>query len=349
MPGFGKIRTAVISTTLRRAAAGLLLLAALAAGTGARGAEITPFRTVNLSPHVQIFGLPAVGPARILSPRRGEASFVFDAANSFAIDETNQERIVLDGETYRIALGLRYGLADGIEAGIEVPFIVHSGGELDGFIDWFHDAFGFAAGGRDGVEEGRLRYSYTRDGRDHFRVEDSSGGIGDLRLTGGIRLYDDRSEARRAVALRGAVKIPTGDSSELRGSGSVDVSLWLTASDDYRLGNWGHATLFAAAGGMVMSDGDVLEDQQRNLAGFGTIGIGWSPFEWLALKVQGNWHSALYRGSRLRELENDSLQIISGGTIAFSKNTTLDLGVSEDASVKTSPDVAFHLALTQRF
>lgn len=349
MIGPEKCRTAAIGSAVRRVATGLLFFATAVAGADARGAEITPFRTVNMQPHIQIFGLPAVEPAHLLPPRSGEASLVFDAANNFAIDENSRERVVLDGETYRIAVGLRYGITDGIEAGVEVPFVVHSGGELDGFVEWFHDTFGFAAGGRDGVTDGGLHYSYTRDGRDRFRVENGTGGLGDIRLTGGVRLYDNRSGARRAVALRGAVKLPTGDSEQLRGSGSVDVSLWLTASDDYRLGNWGHATLFAAAGGMAMSDGEVLKDQQRNLAGFGTLGIGWSPFPWLALKVQGNWHSALYRGSTLRELDSDTLQIISGGTIDFSKNTALDLGVSEDLSVKTSPDVAFHLALTQRF
>ncbi|WP_298434020.1 DUF3187 family protein [Geobacter sp.] len=335
------------SLCLGGGAALLWVVAALA--PPAQGAEITPFRTVNLSPIVQIFGLPAIGTATVLPKGGGEASLVFDAANNFAIDETPRDQIVLDGETYRLALGLRYGIARGIEGGIELPFVFHSGGELDGFVEWFHDSFGFGTGGRDQVPEGRLLYTYTRDGVQQFRVDHPNGGIGDIRLTAGIRLYDDESAAPRALALRAALKLPTGNSAKLRGSGSVDGSLWLTGSDDYRLGNWGHATVFAAAGGTVMSKGDVLEGQQKSVAAFGSIGAGWSPFDWFALKVQTNWHTPLYRGSSLRELDADTLQIIGGGTIAFPTGTALDLGVSEDLNIKTSPDVAFHLALTQRF
>ncbi|AJE02325.1 DUF3187 family protein [Geobacter pickeringii] len=334
---------------LRRGAGAVAFSAVFALSTLAHGAEITPFRTVNMSPVVQIFGLPAIGTARLLPKGGGEASLVFDAANNFAIDQTQREQVVLDGETYRLALGLRYGIAKGIEGGIEVPFIFHSGGELDGFVEWFHSSFGFDTGGRDQVPEGRLLYTYSRDGVQQFRVDHPNGGIGDIRLTTGIRLYDDESAAPRALALRAALKLPTGNSGKLRGSGSVDGSLWLTGSDDYRLGGWGHATIFAAAGGMVMSKGDVLKDQQKSVAAFGSLGAGWSPFDWFALKVQTNWHSSLYRGSTLRELDFDTLQIIGGGTIAFPTGTALDLGVSEDLNVKTSPDVVFHLALTQRF
>lgn len=334
---------------LRRGAGAVVFSAAVALATLAQGAEITPFRTVNLSPIVQIFGVPAIGTARLLPKGGGEASLVFDAANNFAIDQNQREQVVLDGETYRLALGLRYGIARGIEGGIEIPFVFHSGGELDGFVEWFHDSFGFGTGGRDQAPEGRLLYAYSRDGVQQVRVDHPNGGIGDIRLSAGIRLYDDESAAPRALALRAALKLPTGNSGKLRGSGSVDGSLWLTGSDDYRLGGWGHATLFAAAGGTVMSKGDVLEGQQKSVAAFGSFGAGWSPFDWFALKVQTNWHSSLYRGSSLRELDADTLQIIGGGTIAFPTGTALDLGVSEDLNVKTSPDVAFHLALTQRF
>jgi hypothetical protein len=34
-----------------------------------------------------------------------------------------------------------------------------------------------------------------------------------------------------------------------------------------------------------------------------------------------------------------------GGTLSLSKQTTLDIGVSEDLIVNTSPDVSFHFDL----
>lgn len=327
----------------------LAVLAAVLLGAPAQGMEITPFRTGDMSPLAQIHGLPVPDSARILPRHGAEATLSTDLANNFAIDESERDAVAFDGETYRLALDLRYGFAEGVEGGIEIPAVAHAGGFLDDFVEWFHSVFGFTTGGRDEFPRDRLLYLYRRDGSERLRMEDGGAGIGDIRLTGGVRLYDDQAEAPRALALRGALKLPTGATDRLRGSGGFDFSLWLAASDDYRLGSWGHLTLFANAGGTVMGDGKVLKDQQRNLAGFGTLGFGWSPADWIAFKVQTLWHSPLYQGSGLRELANGSLVITSGGTLALAERTTLDIGVSEDLSVKTSPDVVFHFALRRRF
>lgn len=311
--------------------------------------EITPLRTGNMAPLLHIHGLPVPDRARILSQHEGEASLAADLANNFAASATGDESVTFDGETYRIALEMRYGIAPGVEAGIEVPLVLHSGGFLDGFIEGFHDTFNFSSAGRDDVSRDQLLYRYDKNGSNRFRVDGSNGGIGDIRLTGGIQLYDDQSANPRRLALRGALKLPTGDSGHLRGSGSVDVALWLSASDDYSLGGWGHLTAFANAGGTVMGDGDVLGEQQRTLAATGNAGFGWSPLDRLALTVQTTWNSSLYKGSALREVDNDSLVITGGGTIGLAEKTSLDLAISEDLSVDTAPDVAFHLALRQRF
>lgn len=332
-----------------RVGAAVAGLALLLPWGGARGMEITPFRTGNMAPLVQIHGLPVPDSARILAQREGEVSVVADVTNNYTESSNGTEGLTFDGETYRIAIELRYGLAPGMEAGIEVPLVIHSGGFLDGFVEGFHDAFNFTNGGRDSVGRNRLLYRYGRGGADRFRVDDSGGGIGDIRLTGGIQLYDDRNESPRRLALRGALKLPTGDSDQLRGSGGVDFALWLAGSDDYRLGGWGHLTLFANAGGAIMGDGDVMGSQQRNLAATGVAGLGWSPADWVAITVQSTWHSSLYSGSDLREIGNDSLVMTGGFTFTFSERTSLDLALSEDLSVHTAPDVSFHLALRQRF
>lgn len=332
-----------------RAGAAVAGMALLLPWGGARGMEITPFRTGNMAPLVQIHGLPVPDSARILTKREGEVSVAADLANNYAVDTKGNERVTFDGETYRVGLDLRYGVAPGVEAGIEIPFVFHSGGFLDGFIEGFHDVFDFANGGRENAPRDHLLYRYEKNGADRFRVDDSGGGLGDIRLTGGIQLYDNRAEAPRRVALRGALKLPTGDSDRLRGSGGVDFALWLAASDDYRLGDWGHLTLFANAGGTIMGDGDVMGSQQRNLAATGVAGFGWSPTDWIAITAQTMWHSSLYQGSGLREINKDSLIMTGGFAFAFTERTVLDLALSEDLSVHTAPDVSFHLALRQRF
>jgi hypothetical protein len=98
-----------------------------------------------------------------------------------------------------------------------------------------------------------------------------------------------------------------------------------------------------------MTDGDVLPDQQQNFVAFSSLGAGWSPISWLALKLQFDGHTAFYRDSDLVEPSSNSVQSVTGGMLAFSERTTLDIGVSEDLVVKTAPDVVFHFALRHRF
>ncbi len=312
-------------------------------------AEITPFYTQNQSPVAQIFGLPAAGDAKVLPKGKFGVLLAADMANNYAVDSTLRENITLDGENYRFTLGLRYGFSDRFEAGIDIPYVGQGGGFLDGFIIDWHRFFGLPQGGRTEAPKNRLLETYSRDGRTRLLINDSDFSIGDIRLYGATQLYNDRKENPRAVALRASVKIPSGDSHKLHGSGSTDFALWLTGSDDYPL-PWrlGHCTLFGAVGGMGMTSGNVLRDQQRNVAGFFTFGFGWGPAQWLALKAQVSGHTPFYQ-SDLRELGKDTLQLIVGGTLAFTPRTSLDIGVSEDVIIRTSPDVAFHLALKQLF
>ncbi|MCM2359527.1 MAG: DUF3187 family protein, partial [Geobacteraceae bacterium] len=272
-----------------------------------------------------------------------------DIANNFAANAKTGEAILLDGESCRVNLALRYGIAKGVEGGLDIPYLVTGGGIFDRFIEGWHGFFGLPRGERPNEPRNRLLYGYGKDGQTRLFLANSGSGPGDIRLSGGIQLFHDQRPNPRQLALRASLKLPTGDSAGLRGSGSTDFALWLSGADDYRLPALGHLTLFGAAGGMAMSDGDVLEEQQRNLAGFGTVGFGWGPAEWLDFKAQLSGHTPFFRGSALRELARPALQLLVGGTLNLSARTSLDIGVSEDVAVDTSPDVALHLALRRRF
>lgn len=311
--------------------------------------EITPFYTYNQSPLIQIHGLPAIDNAALVPVGRLGTLLSVDAANNFSVDSNANESVTLDGETYRFTLAARYGIAKGFEVGIDIPYVVHSGGFMDGFIQDYHHFFGFPNGGRESVPNDRLLYQYTSNYNDGINLSDSTSGLGDIRLTGAMQLYRHDGETPRAVALRASLKLPTGNTNRLLGSGSTDFALWLDAGEDYKLPCLGHLTGFGAIGGLVMSDGDVLERQQRTAAGFASLGIGWSPVDWFALKMQANAHTPIYQDSSLKEVNESSVQLVSGGTFAFTGNTSLDLGVSEDVVVETSPDVVFTLTLRTLF
>ncbi|TSK05377.1 MAG: DUF3187 family protein [Geobacter sp.] len=328
----------------------LFLAAVTASGVGAEPLAITPFYTFNQNPLVQIYGLPAAENAVVQPAGRGWGLLAFDVANSDVDNENARERLLLDGESERSTLAFRYGVAEDLELGFDLPMVAYNGGIFDGFIKQWHRFFGLPQGNRLSSPDDRLLFRYDRDGEERLRMENATFRMGDVRLNGAWQLYHDRSANPRALALRASVKLPTGSSSRLTGSGSTDLALWLTGSDDYQLpGKWGHATLFGAFGGMGLTDGDVLKGQQENLVGFGTVGGGWSPRDFIAFKVQFSGHTAFYKDSDLSELTSPAVQLLFGGTYAFTPSTTLDIALSEDIIVGASPDVALHLGLGQRF
>jgi hypothetical protein len=311
--------------------------------------EITPFTTFNQSPLAQIFGLPHDTGADIVPRGSVRIGLTQDLASNYAVKSRGQEQITLDGETYRIALAARYGIAQAWEAGFEIPYINQSGGFLDQFvIDW-HNTFGLPQGGRNSAPHNRLNYSYTNGGEQKLHMTSLGSGLGDISLTGGYSIIDDHDAGRHdRLAVKAAVKLPTGASSRLFGSGSTDLMLQMCGSMS-RDSEWGTLALYGSIGGLAMSGSDVLRDQHVPLAGVGTFGLGWSPASWLSFKTQLNANTPLYRGSSLEEVSGSPVLLVLGGTLGFPRGYLLDIGVGEDLNVGTAPDVSFHLGLSKRF
>jgi len=311
--------------------------------------EITPFSTVNQSPLSQIFGLPVESSASLTPAGRITVSLYQDIASEYTASRSSNDQIVLDGESYRWTLMARYGLSERSEIGIAIPYLLYGGGFLDGFIGEWHKTFGLPQGGRDTAPKNRLNYSYSKNGVQKLRMDNSGSGVGDIIIFGGMKLYEVLdSTLHDTLALRSSIKLPSGDSHYLRGSGSTDFSLSLCGSMN-NFTEWGSLGVYGSLGGMAMTRGDVLADQQNNLAGFGTLGLGWGPTEWISFKVQLNAHTPFFHGSSLDELSQTALLLVTGGALKLPDDYLLDIGVSEDIAVATAPDVAFHLGLTKRF
>jgi hypothetical protein len=326
----------------------IVLIATVLSSPALHAFDVIPFNSQNQSPFVRIFGLPSAGSAMVLPQGRKEAQVTLDHSSSYLDDEYIGEHLVIDGETTRLTLTGRYGLTRGVEVGIEIPYVYHGGGFLDNAIIDYHDRFGFSPGRRDEAPNNRLLFKYRRRGVDQLKIDASGGGLGDVVLTAGLQLYNDAAPYPRAVALRAGIKLPTGDSDSLFGSGSTDLSLWLTGSDDFKL-PIGSGTLFAAGGVMVMTKGNILPEQQRNWVGFGTVGLGWKPLSRLAIKIQMDGHTPLYEDSSVKHLSANAAQLLVGGTFGLTERTSLDMAVSEDIIVDTAPDVAFHFNLRTIF
>lgn len=307
---------------------------------------VEAFFSFNQSPIIQIHGLPAIDSAAVLPEHRTRYRLTHDLASNYTFSSfsssTTNENLLFDGETSRTTFGYSRGMGAGWEWGVQIPFVSHDGGSLDGFIQDWHDTFYLPQGGRDIAPRNRLTYRYQRNGVTELLLTDSSSGIGDVRLTAG-RQWPSAGRGTR-LALRGALSLPTGDSDALRGSGAVDAAMWATAD---RQGHWFEipGSLFGGGGLLLMGDGDVLAEQQRRLVAFGSFGGGLRVLPWMSLKLQADIHSPFYDDSELEQINATAVQLLMGGDLQLAKKVRLDLMVGEDLTVHASPDVVFHVDL----
>lgn len=321
-----------------------LFLGTVSMALPAWGLEITPFQVRNLAPTAQVHGLSIAETPHVLPAGTTSLHTSFDLANNASLSSLTNEGIQLDGESYTATLGLRYGLSDTLQVGIDLPWVWHSGGFLDSFISDWHDLFSLPNGSRDDLQNDQLDYFYVQAGEERLRLQNETDGFGDLRL---LLAWQFKATEQSAFTLQTQIKAPTGDADKLTGSEAWDLSLALSALRNFPLGK-GQGALWGGFGVSWLGDGEVLREDVEDFAANGWFGAGWSPLHWLAFKLQIDSHTALY-DSDLSELGDPAVILTLGGTIGLGENTFLDIGVGEDLNVTASPDATFHLNLAHRF
>lgn len=328
----------------------LLLLGALLGLVGpamARAGEATaprPLAITDQSPTVAIHGLPRATGYTVAAPGEWHAGLQLDYTSHYTAQSAPGEMLLFDGETTRAAVVLKRGFAGRWQASVEIPFVDHSGGFADGFIDDFHDTFGFADGGRARAPRDRQRFRYVRDGRLALDVDDSPSGVGDVRLglKGRLAGFGDWG-----AAIAGELKLPTGDAARLTGSGAADLAVWATIGNNQRGDSrW---RLLAGAGGLHTGRGDVLETQRVDNAAFGWASVGYALWSDVVVQAQTNLHSALYEDTGLEALDGTAVQGALGLDWQVTAASRLNFGIVEDLNTGASPDVSFTLGLEHAF
>lgn len=289
-----------------------------------------------------IFGFPESTEGGQLIGRgqhRWDTSLIIASHN---IDETrNGEDFRLDGETNRLAFTYGYGFSDKLDISIEVPYLSHRAGSLDSIIDSFHDILIFTGGGaRAKREQDQLEIFYADSQAALVDVTNNASGISDVRLLAGWQLSTSED---RNTALRFGIKLPTGDSDGLLGSGGTDISLGL-ASDV--TGLWGKTKLsgFYRVNVTYLGEPDRLADRYKNLVGQLSLGLGYRMHRNVDLRLQGRIRSAVY-DSEIDNLGATSAALIFGADFRVSNRYRIVLSVGEDVKVGSAPDVSFQIAL----
>ena len=297
-----------------------------------------PLYVKNFSPVTSLLGLPSQRTANTQATGTYSLAMHSAIASHYVAEAGASEQVNLDGETVRLALEARYGLWDGWDVQIEVPWLSHSGGSLDSTIDSWHDLWGMSDGGRSNVEQDILDFSYF-DPASRFSLTDDASGLGDISLSLSHEFYRDENSVTNVVA---AYKFATGDEDKLLGSGEGDAYLALRFSGAHLASlplNW-HGQI----GYLYAGSSEILGPRQENNLWFAGLSMDWVVAPRFSLFAQLDMHAAPL-DSELTALGDEALLGTLGGRWRFANNWALDFSLIEDLLVETAPDVTFQASI----
>jgi len=292
--------------------------------------------------------LPVARDPEIVASGQWKIGLDYAVTNHFSHTQTSQEAVRFDGESQRTTISVTRGWGDDWQLSLQVPFVRYSGGSLDGFIESWHNFFGLPQNGRKQTPRNQLHFFYQKNGKVLLDFTEPTSAIGDAQLIYARKIHATWFAGQHNLSFKTAIKFPTGDSEKLTGSGAMALSAWITA--DGRTTWFGLPGMtYGSAGAMLLQQGDVLPDQQRDYALFGGLGTGLQVNNSIVLQTQLDVHSSLYHDSGLREINSVAIQFTMGGNIKLNNALDMDIGVVEDLLPQASPDVIFHLGVNGRW
>jgi hypothetical protein len=138
------------------------------------------------------------------------------------------------------------------------------------------------------------------------------------------------------------VKLATGDTEMLAGSGSADE--WLTLLRSRALPERRHPSgYYWGVGIMHVGDPDIIEFRSETSVYTGVLGGSWQGWPRWGLKAQLDVHTPFY-DSPLEEIGETALEVTFGAWMQRRKDARLEFALVEDLRVNTAPDVVFKIA-----
>ncbi|MCZ6470608.1 MAG: DUF3187 family protein [Gammaproteobacteria bacterium] len=293
------------------------------------------YATRNLNPILQPIYLPTLVTFSDDNGWRIDHSFYI--TNTLQQESVGDEKLVIDVENYRYELGLRYR-HDKWLARLDLPFISNRGGELDDFIEDWHDFFGLPQGKRSEFPKDKINLKYQRDGDLEYHQNSNSSGLGDMAIAIG---YQPAGNTSYFVGI----ELPTGAADDFTGNEAIDTGLWLTHHRRFDA----EMSVFAQLGVSFPGDGGNLEGLVVDRIWVGQFGMDYRFNQSVIGTAQLDMHSRTIENSNLTAFGN-SLQIQLGlGFPTLFPDYRLDVFFSEDILVESAPDISFGLRLIRQY
>jgi len=299
--------------------------------------NISPFASRDQNPLTRIFGLPNPTAAELLSINQSRFSSTINLSNTINLQQNSNEQLFVDVESYQLNLTHEQALNNTWMISVELSFLSVGAGFMDDWIDNYHQLVGLPEGIRPSLPTDQFNINYSLNGNSLLNLQQSSRAIGDTTIKLAHQLDRNINEN---LSLWASLKLPTGNSQKLSGSGAVDLAFWLAYDQTLNQSSaW-----FINIGNVFLGSGEILSSQQTNHVLFASTGFQIHPWQPILLKAQLDMHQAFYDSSLI--FLGDVIQLTFGGSILLNKNSRLDIAVAEDILVAASPDVNFNINYT---
>lgn len=278
--------------------------------------------------------LPADAP--YLEQAMTESSFVIGLSHSsiYLVGNSTEWDMGLDMELTELNLRYRRNIRDFIEIGIDLPILSFNSGFMDGFLEGYHDAFGFPDYGRSDRPDNEFLYEVRRDGVLIIRGEGGHTGFGDMRLTlKKLILKEDP-----VISIRADIELPTGDAKKGYGNGSVDTGIAVML--DKNLGEKNKAYLNLG----IAFPGDLKGHETVKLKKFvyGGAGIESEVWEHVSLLAQLFFQTSPYPDTDISEVDRTAVLFSLGGRYT-SGNDGFEFSFTEDPNTAGAPDFTVNI------
>lgn len=230
-----------------------------------------PFPVRNFQPlHQLVLGMPG-DRATVLAP--GALDLRIELANTANVfsDTTPQASVTMKFESIRSGFFLRYGVTERLEVAVEVPVVNRYRGIMEGMITAVERATTGLAPDRKALDGTGYAYHVTSNGRNAINAREGVVGLGDASVMGKYQVLTETS-VLPALSFRAAIKLPTGDESNLLGSGSPDYGLGV-AMEKHVAKNW---MVYANLNGVIPTGRIAGFELQPVISGLVAVEYLWS-------------------------------------------------------------------------
>ena len=246
----------------------------------------------------------------------------------------------LDMEITELNFMFRKNIKDFIELGIDVPVISFNSGFIDGFLNGYHNAFGFPDYGRSNRPDNEFLYEVKRKGDIVVRGENGYSGIGDIKLTTKKPLL----KGDPAISVKGDMEIPTGDAKTGFGNGGIDAGIALLIDKNL---NEIFKSYFTIG---IVFPGDLKAYERVDSREFIHCGAAVKAALWNNISLLGQ---IFVQGSPFPETGISSVDrtavLLSFGGRYYSGNNSFEASFTEDPNTSGAPDFTLNFSFKRRF